>query len=110
MPAELHALAAVVVIAAVTLLLRAAPFWLFPPGRPVPRVVTYLGRVLPGAMIGLLVIYCLKDVSFTAAPWALPELGCVVLVAALHIWRRNTLASIGVGTLAYMLLTQLILS
>ena len=110
MQPELHALLAIAVIALVTLLLRAVPFWLFPPGRPVPPVITYLGRVLPSAMIGLLVIYCLKDVSFTAAPWALPELGCVVLVAALHIWRRNTLLSIGVGTLAYMLLTQLILS
>lgn len=108
MPSELHALLAIGVIALVTLLLRATPFWLFPPGRPVPAVITYLGRVLPSAMIGLLVIYCLKDLDLTAAPYALPELGCVVLVAALHIWKRNTLLSIGVGTVCYMLLTQLL--
>lgn len=71
-------------------------------------MVFYLGRVLPYAAMGMLVVYCLKDVKLTAAPYGLPELLSVALVAGLHIWKRNTLLSIGAGTVCYMLLIQLV--
>ena len=102
---------AFLILAAVTAgtqLTRWLPFWLFPENKKPPAVVTYLGRVLPAAMMGLLVVYCLKGITFAAAPFGIPELlGCAV-VAALHVWKRNTLLSIGAGTVVYMLLVQLV--
>jgi len=101
-----YVLAMVAVAAVVTALLRFAPFLIFGKGRKTPALVTYLGKVLPCAIMGMLVVYCMKDVTFTAAPFGAPEvLGCVI-VALLHVWQRNTLLSIGVGTLAYMLMVQ----
>ena len=68
--------------------------------------MTYLGKVLPFAIMGMLVVYCLKDVSLTATPFGIPEaLGCLI-VAALHIWKRNTLLSIAAATISYMLMVQ----
>lgn len=95
------------VIALVTLLLRALPFILFRQGKT-PEIVTYLGKVMPPAVIGMLVIYCFKDISFTAYPYGLPELIAAVSVIVLHIWRKNTLLSIGAGTVLYMILIQLV--
>lgn len=96
------------VMALVTAATRFLPFLLFLSQERTPKTVTYLGKVLPAAIMGMLVVYCLKDVRFTAAPFGLPELlGCAI-VALLHIWKRNSLLSIGVGTLAYMLLVQLV--
>lgn len=71
-------------------------------GRP-RRRAAYLAKVLPPAVMGLLVVYCLKDVSFTASPFGLPELLCIALVAGLYAWKRSMLLSIGGGTAAYML-------
>ena len=88
-----------------TMLTRFVPFLLFS-GKKTPRFVQYLGQALPGAIFGMLVVYCLKDVSFVNAPFGVPELiGCTV-VTLLHIWKRNTLLSIGGGTVFYMLLVQ----
>ncbi|MBE6574519.1 MAG: branched-chain amino acid transporter AzlD [Ruminococcaceae bacterium] len=95
------------VIALVTLLLRAMPFILFRSGKT-PEMVTYLGKVMPPAVIGMLVIYCFKDISFTVYPYGLPELIAAMAVVVLHIFRRNTLLSIGVGTVLYMVLIQLV--
>ena len=96
----------IIVSALVTAGLRFAPFLFFGGGRKTPALITYLGKVLPCAIMGMLVVYCLKDVSLTTAPFGIPEaLGCV-LVALLHIWKRNTLLSIGVGTVSYMLMVQ----
>lgn len=96
----------VAVAAAVTAGLRFAPFLIFGKGKQTPALVTYLGKVLPFAIMGMLVVYCLKDVSVTVAPFGIPEaLGCAI-VALLHIWKRNTLLSIGVGTVSYMLMVQ----
>lgn len=96
----------VAVAAVVTAGLRFAPFLIFGKGKQTPALVTYLGKVLPFAIMGMLVVYCLKDVSVTAAPFGIPEaLGCAI-VALLHIWKRNTLLSIGVGTVSYMLMVQ----
>ena len=103
-----YVLAMVAVSAAVTAFLRFLPFLLLRKGHKTPAIITYLGKVLPCAIMGMLVVYCLKDVAFLAPPYGAPELiGCAA-VAGLHIWKRNTLLSIGVGTVFYMVLVQLI--
>ena len=96
------------IIALGTVFTRFLPFWLFPKGKPAPRIVAYLGKVLPCAVMGLLVVYCLKDVQPAAAPYGLPELIAVAATAGLHVWKKNTLLSVGVGTVLYMLLVQLV--
>lgn len=93
-------------IAAGTQLTRWLPFWLFPENRQPPRFVTYLGRVLPPATMGLLVVYCLKGVTWTAAPHGAPELIAIAAVVLLHRWKSNVLLSIAGGTAVYMLLIQ----
>ena len=101
-----YSLILVAVMAGVTMFVRFLPFICFPEGRKRPKVVTYLGTVLPYAIMGMLVVYCLRNISFTAFPFGIPELlGCAV-VALLHLWKRNTLLSIGIGTVFYMLLVQ----
>lgn len=97
----------VVIIAFVTILLRFLPFLIFR-NRETPKFVAYLGKVLPYAIMGMLVVYCLKGVSFIKSPYGLPELIACALVALVHIWKRNTLLSILSGTVAYMLMVQLI--
>ena len=96
----------VLIMAAVTALTRFLPFLIF--SRRVPSWVQYLGRVLPFAVIGMLVVYCLKNVTLLSAPHGLPEFLAVAAVALLHIWKRNTLLSIFGGTAFYMVLVQLI--
>ena len=98
--------AMIAVIALVTAALRFLPFWIFGENRKTPPLIAYLGQVLPYAIMGMLVVYCLKGITFTASPFGIPELiGCAA-VAGLHIWKRNTLLSIGLGTLSYMLMIQ----
>ena len=96
------------VIVLVTMLTRFLPFWIFGENRKTPQVITYLGRVLPYAVMAMLVVYCLKGISFSAPGSFLPELLCTALVVLLHVWKRNTLLSIAGGTVAYMLLVQLV--
>ena len=104
---DIHAAALVAVVALVTIFLRFLPFLIFR-NRTSPAFVTYLGKVLPFAIMGMLMVYCLKDVSFRSGSFGIPEiLGCA-LVALLHVWKRNTLLSIGAGTVCYMLLVQLV--
>jgi len=105
---DLHSAAIVAVAALVTIGLRFLPFLIFRENRKTPKVIAYLGTVLPFAIMGMLVVYCLKDISFSAPGGWLPQLiGCLV-VALLHIRKRNTLLSIGVGTMCYMLLVQFV--
>lgn len=105
----MHSVWIVAVVVAATLLTRFLPFLIFRGGKPTPKIITYLGKVLPCAIIGMLVVFCLKDVSFLSQPYGIPELvGCLV-VAGLHIWKRNTLLSIGVGTAVYMLIVQFVI-
>lgn len=85
---------------------RLIPFIFFPPGKEVPQAVRYLGRALPPAVIGMLLIYCLKSISVWHVPYGAPELISILVVAALHVWKRNNLLSIGAGTVLYMLLIQ----
>ena len=101
-----HSAVLVAVMSAVTVLLRALPFLVF--RKKVPAYVSYLGRVLPPAIIGMLVIYCLKDTAVTAAPFGAPELIAGALVVILQAWKRSTLLSILSGTAVYMLLIQLV--
>ena len=101
-------IALVVVITLMTMATRFVPFLVFGENRKTPAIITYLGQVLPFAIMGMLVIYCMKDVSFTQWPHGIPELIGVTIVAVLHIWKRNSLLSIGVGTVCYMLLVQLV--
>jgi len=91
-----------------TMVTRFTPFLIFPDHREPPRFVTYLGKVLPAAVIGLLVIFCLKGISLLQAPYGIPELISVVCVVLLHLWKRNSLLSIGVGTVMYMILIQFV--
>lgn len=101
-----QALIIALAVTAGTMLTRFLPFLLFPDSRPVPKIITYLGRTLPAAMMGLLVVYCLRNVSLTSAPYGLPELISIAVLTGLHLWKRNVLLSIGVGTVLYMVLVQ----
>ena len=108
MTSVLYTLLMVLVIAVVTASLRFLPFFMFSSERPVPEFVSYLGRVLPYSIMAMLVVYCLKGISFAKAPFGLPELISVILVAVLHIWKRNTLLSIICGTICYMVCIQFV--
>ncbi len=101
-------LAVIVVVAVVTFITRAIPFVIFRGGKEIPETVRYLGRVLPPAVIGMLVVYCLKEVRVFSFPFGLPELIAVAAVVALHVWKRNNLLSIGAGTALYMFLIQVV--
>lgn len=105
---SLYSLIMILIIAFVTIALRFVPFFIFSGERPVPKFVTYLGRVLPYSIMAMLVVYCLKGISFVKTPFGLPELISVALVAVLHVWKRNTLFSIICGTVCYMLLIQFV--
>lgn len=98
----------IVVIAAMTFLTRALPFFLFPESKPTPQFVIYLGKVLPFAMIGMLVVYCLKDINMMANPFGIPEILGILIVVFLHKWKKNNLISIGLGTVLYMVLIYII--
>ena len=100
--------ATMLAIAAGCQLTRWLPFLLFPENKTPPKVVQYLGRVLPPATMGLLVVYCLKGVQWTAAPHGAPELIAIAAVVLLHRWKGNVLLSIAGGTALYMLLVQLV--
>lgn len=91
-----------------TVLTRFLPFLLFPAGKPTPKYIRYLGTVLPSAVFGLLVVYCLKNVSLFTGSHGLPELISIAVVAGLHVWKRQMLLSIAGGTVCYMLLVQLV--
>ncbi len=99
-----HAALLVLVMAAFTMLLRFLPFLLF--RKQTPPWIAYLGNVLPAAIIGMLVVYCLKDTVLTSAPFGAPELIAGLAVVVLHAWKRNSLASILGGTILYMVLVQ----
>lgn len=103
-----HSLILVGVMAVVIALTRFLPFLIFPEGRKRPMVITYLGSVLPYAVIGMLVVYCFKGVNVLQYPWGIPEALAALLTAGLHIWRRNTLISVFSGVAFYMVLVQLV--
>lgn len=98
----------IAVVSLTTFVTRAIPFLIFRGGKEIPETVKYLGRVLPPAVIGMLVVYCLKEVHVVSFPFGLPEFLAVVVVAALHVWKRSNLLSIGAGTVFYMFLIQVV--
>ena len=99
---------AIAIIVLVTALTRFLPFILLSNSKKTPKIITKLGNLLPYAIMGMLVVYCLKDISFTSVSGFLPAvIGCII-VAALYVWKRNTLLSIIVGTVSYMLLVQFV--
>lgn len=103
-----QSLLTVLVILLGTVLTRFLPFWLFPGDRETPAFVRYLGKVLPSAVLGMLVIYCYKDVSLTSGTHGVPEFLAGALVVLLHIWKKNVFLSLALGTGAYMLLLRLL--
>lgn len=110
----MQAVLAIAVMAVVTFATRALPFLLFDRGGTPPKVVLYLGRVLPPAVIAMLIVYCLRNLVFTPsldmaalALWA-PQVIAVLAVVALHLWKKNNLLSIFGGTILYMVLVQVV--
>ena len=92
-----------------TALTRFLPFLIFPSGKPTPKYIQYLGKVLPAAVFGLLVVYCLRNVDLLSGSHGLPELLSILLVIGLHVWKRQMLLSIAGGTIFYMILVQTVL-
>ena len=104
----MYKIALIAVATLVTMSTRFLPFLIFGEKRKTPELVLYLGKVLPCAIMGMLVVYCLKEVSILAYPYGIPEALGILFVALLHLWKRNSLLSIGAGTVFYMVLVQVI--
>ena len=100
-------LISIVIISLITIALRALPFILLK-GKKTPAWIEYMGRVLPFAVIGMLVVYCLKGISFTTPAGFAPALIAIAVVVLSYVWKQNTLLSIISGTVIYMLLVQLV--
>ena len=92
-----------------TALTRFLPFLIFPSGKPTPKYIQYLGRFLPAAVFGLLVVYCLRNLDLLSGRHGIPELLSILLVIGLHVWKRQMLLSIAGGTIFYMILVQTVL-
>lgn len=101
----LQSIATVLAVVLGTMTTRFLPFLIFPEGKTPPKFITYLVTVLPYAVIGLLVVYCIKDALWTSFH-GLPELIAILFIVVLHKWKKNTLLSIGAGTILYMVLVQ----
>lgn len=106
MPNAVQTIVFILAVALGTMATRFAPFILFPEHKEPPKIILYLSRVLPPAMIGLLVVYCLKNVSFISSPYGIPELVSVAVIVLLHKWKHNVLLSIVGGTVCYMIIVQ----
>lgn len=105
---DLHTWYAVAVISLITIAIRFLPFVIFSGKRKTPRIIEKLGNILPYAVMGMLVVYCLKDISFGSVSGYLPALIASLVVGALYVWKRNTLVSIICGTICYMISVQFI--
>ena len=91
-----------------TMSMRFLPFLIFPAGKPTPKYIQYLGKVLPGAVFGMLVIYCLKNVDLLAYPYGIPELIGIAVTVVIHLWKKQMILSMAGGTLTYMALVQFV--
>lgn len=87
---------------------RWIPFWLFPANRPIPEYIRYLGKVLPAAMFGMLVIYCYKNIDLFSGYGGVPDFIAGVVTLALHLWKKNMFLSMAIGTGLYMFLVQVV--
>ena len=108
MPDYRHALIIILVMGIATFCTRILPVLIFGRGEKVPDYIMYLGDVVPYTAMGLLIVYCLKDVQITAAPHALPEIIAMAVVTASYLWKRNAILSVIVGTVVYMVLVQMV--
>lgn len=91
-----------------TILTRSLPFILFRENKETPEFIKYIGKFLPSAVFGMLVVYCLKDIKITVSPFGIPELVCILVTAALHLWKKQMILSILGGTLLYILISYLL--
>jgi len=105
---DFHSLSIILVMAVITFLLRATPFILFPAHIKTPAFIVKISTLMPRAMVGFLVIYCFKNISFTASGDWIPELISVFAIVAVHLFKRNTLVSISVGTVIYIVLVNVL--
>ena len=96
----------IAIVVAGTLLTRFSAFLIFPPGKKVPDFVQYLGKALPAAVMGMLVVYTFKDTIVLSYPYGVPELIALLVTVGMHVWKRNMFMSIGAGTVVYMILVQ----
>ena len=101
-----HAMLVILVMGIVTLATRILPVLIFGQGKKVPDYILYLGKVVPYTAMGLLIVYCLKDMSLFASSHALPELLALAIVSGTYLWKRNTIFSVVIGTAVYMLMVQ----
>ncbi|MCR5409725.1 MAG: AzlD domain-containing protein [Lachnospiraceae bacterium] len=106
MPDIRHAIIIIAVMGAVTLATRILPVLIFGRGEKIPDFILYLGKVIPYTAMGLLLVYCLRNVSVTGGSHGLPELIALLAVAVSYIFRRNTVLSVIIGTVLYMFLVQ----
>ncbi len=106
MPDMRHAMIIILVMGLMTLATRILPVLIFGRGERVPEYILYLGKVVPYTAMGLLIVYCLRDVQVTESPHALPELISITAVTLTYLWKRNTILSVVVGTVLYMILIQ----
>ncbi|MDE6743117.1 MAG: branched-chain amino acid transporter permease [Lachnospiraceae bacterium] len=97
----------IAICAFATMMTRFLPFLIFREGKPTPKYIQYLGKALPAAIFGMLVVYCLKNVVILGGSHGLPELIAIIVTVALHLWKRQMLISIAGGTVCYMMLVQL---
>ena len=105
---DLHSALMIAVMALVTAGLRFLPFWIFGENRTTPPLISYLGQVLPFAIMGMLVVYCLKNVQFFSGSHGLPEIISIAFTTIVNLWKRQILLSIAGGTVVYMLLVQMV--
>lgn len=106
---QVHSILLIAVMSVVVILLRATPFILFR-GNKTPEFIEYIGKYLPYAIMGMLLIYCFRETQIATAPHGIPELIAIIITAGLQVWRKKSLLSIVVGTVSYMLLLQLVFS
>ena len=103
-----HAALVILIMGLVTLATRLLPVLIFGRGEKVPDYILYLGKVVPFTAMGLLIVYCLKDVSVVESPHGLPELIALAVVSGSYLWKRNTILSVVIGTVVYMMLVQMV--
>ena len=103
-----HTALVILIMGLVTLATRLLPVLIFGRGEKVPDYILYLGKVVPFTAMGLLIVYCLKDVSVVESPHGLPELISLAIVSGTYLWKRNTILSVVIGTVVYMMLVQMV--
>ncbi len=108
MTREIHAMIILLIIGAVTIATRILPVLIFGRNEEIPSYILYLGKTVPFTAMGLLIVYCLKDVSITQAPHGLPELIALTAVTVTYLWKRHTIFSVLIGTVIYMVLVQIV--